>query len=348
MAEGVLRPAAAEVDLDALSANASALASMVAPAGLCAVVKADAYGHGAVAAASAALRGGATWLAVALVEEGIELRRAGIEAPVLVLSEAPADALRPLVAAGLVPTVYSREGLQALEEAAGGLSPAGRIDVHLKVDTGMHRVGAEPAAAVELAGAIDRSARLRVGGTWTHLAVADRPDDPFTATQLALFEEVLGRLHQMGIDPGVRHVANSAGALRPEARFDLVRCGIALYGYPPHPRLQACYPPLRRALRLTARVRSVACLPAGARPSYGRLRPLPRAATVANLPLGYADGVPWRLFASGAEVLVNGRRRPLAGAVTMDQMLVDCGDERVLPGDEVVLLGRQGEEEVSA
>jgi alanine racemase len=353
------RPAWADIDLAAVRHNAGVLCRLAGPAALCAVVKADGYGHGDLPVARAALAGGATWLAVALVEEGVTLRDGGIDAPILLLSEPPAEAMAEAVARGLVPTVYSRGGLEALGRVVGdgGLPP---LAVHLKVDTGMHRVGADAGDAGALADTIAADPRLRLGAVWTHLAVADGPgpdDRAFTRTQLQRFDAILAGLAAAGHRPGLTHVANSAGTIAvPESRRDLVRCGIALYGVAPTEALaeqlaSARGGRLRPVLSLRTRVTFVRDLDSGERPSYGRRRPLARRSTVATAPIGYADGVPRRLFDQGAEVLIRGTRRPLAGVVTMDQIVIDCGPvgaEPVAVGDEVVLLGRQGSEEVTA
>ena len=345
------RPAWAEVDLGAIRHNASLLASLVAPAGLCAVVKAAGYGHGSVPVARAALEGGATWLAVALVEEGAVLRRNGIDAPVLLLSEPPVDAMDEVVALALTPTLYTDQGVEAAAKAVASAG-APPIAVHVKVDTGMHRVGASGDGAVAVVQAVAERPELTFGGLWTHFAVADEPGNPFTDEQCARFDTVLSRLTAKGLRPPIVHAANSAGALaHPGARLDMVRCGIALYGVAPSPAIAAVQgvAGLRPALSLRARVSFVKRVGAGEAVSYGLRRPLEREATVATVPVGYADGVPWRLGVSGGEVLIGGRRRPLAGSVTMDQILVDCGDdEGVLPGDEVVLIGRQGTEQITA
>ena len=358
-----LRPAWAEIDLGAIRHNAALLRRLSAPAQLCAVVKADAYGHGAIPVSRAALDGGATWLAVALVEEGIALRDAGIDAPVLVLSEPPPEAMDALVANGLTPTVYTRAGVRALADAADGASSV--VRAHVKVDTGMHRVGADPADVAEVVGAVVGGAHLRFGGLWTHFAVADgsaAEDVEFTERQLARFAEARRVLAGAGLEAPLHHAANSAAAIAvPEARLDLVRCGIALYGLLPDPGMAGALERavglssepdavgLRPALSLKARVSLVRSLDEGERPSYGRRYPLPEASTVATVPIGYADGVPRRYFEGGGTVLAGGRRRPLAGAVTMDQIILDCGpDPEVRPGDEVVLIGRQGDHEVTA
>jgi alanine racemase len=344
------RPVWGEVDLEALRANARALVALAAPAAVLAVVKADAYGHGAVPAARAALDGGATWLGVALVEEGLRLREAGLDARVLVLSEPPAGAAEAVVAADLTPVVYTSAGIDALGAAVARASRGhDPLPVHLKVDTGMHRVGCAPADAVALAEKIAAHSELRFEGVCTHLAVADEPAHDYTAAQLGAFDAVLAELSERGLRPPVVHVANSAGLLaQPEAaRYDLVRLGIALYGVPPAPGL-ADRVALRPVLALKARVSHVKELPAGSRLSYGLRYEVTRPSVIATVPAGYADGVPRNLGLVGGAVLVRGSRYPIAGTVTMDQLMVDVGDDPVEVGDEVVLLGCQGDEEITA
>ncbi|MGH9045688.1 MAG: alanine racemase [Acidimicrobiales bacterium] len=355
MAEAALRPTWAEIDLEALASNVALLREVVAPAVLCAVVKADGYGHGAVRVSRTAIEAGASWLAVAVVDEGIELRAAGIEAPILLLSEPDVAAAEATIEHSITPTVATDEGLTALEGAAKafGVTTA----VHVKVDTGMHRVGVAPERLGVFADSVGRSAHLVLEGVFTHMAVADGPGDEdrmFTELQLDRFGQSLAELGSRGIEPPVRHAANSAAAIRyPSSRLDLVRTGIAIYGELPSAAVADALVAATAGLELQAvrsihsRVVAVRHLDAGERPSYGRLRPLRAASTVATVPIGYADGVPRRLFESGGEVLIGGRRRPLAGAVTMDQLVVDGGvDEGVAVGDEVVLLGRQGDERI--
>jgi len=360
-----LRPAWVEVDRSALTANVSYLARAVSPARVCAVVKADGYGHGAVQVAEAAVAGGASYLGVALAEEGHQLRQAGITTPVLVLSEPPAAAMEMVITDGLTPTLYTQRGLAALLSAArgrpvvrmaGSASPTGPVQlpvpVHLKVDTGMHRVGADGETLIHLAEAVTAHPELLLEGVFTHLAVADEPGDPYTARQLAVFDRVVGGLAQRGIRPALLHTANSAGGLLfPDARRDLVRAGIAVYGLAPAATLMAdpMVRPLRPVLSLKARVSYVKELDAGERLSYGLHYRLGQRSVIATVPLGYADGVPRRLFEVHGAVLIGGRRYPVAGAVTMDQITVDCGPGApVSAGDEVVLIGRQGGDEISA
>jgi alanine racemase len=359
MGKGRWRPAWAEVDLAAVRHNAALLAGLAGPARLSAVVKADGYGHGSVDVARAAVDGGAGWLAVALVEEGVVLREAGITAPILLLSEPPADAVGEAVARNLVPTVYTEQGIRSV--AAAAVASGAPVPVHLKIDTGMHRVGAEPAEAVSLADLIGAQAGVALQGVWTHLAVADgttQEDRRFTDEQLDRFDVSLVELAAAGHRPALVHAANSAGTIaHPRARRDLVRCGLAIYGELPDPSHRAVLADatdggrLQPALSLKAKVTYVRDLEEGERPSYGRRRPLPERSVVATAPIGYADGVPRRLFECGGEVLVGGTRRPLAGVVTMDQIVIDCGPPGPTApaiGDEVVLIGRQGDATVSA
>lgn len=343
------RPAWAGIDLGAIAHNVAELKRITAPALLCVVVKADGYGHGALEVSRVALAAGADALAVAMVSEGAELRDAGLDGPVLVLSETPADDLDVLVAEQLEPSVYSTTGVAELAAAAARVRPAVPVQVHLKVDTGMHRVGAAPRDALALAAAIDEARGLTLASVWTHCAVADEPGNPFTAEQLSRFHDVVDELEAAGLRPPLIHAANSAAALAcPPARLDLVRCGIAVYGLPPSPALSGAAD-LRPALSLSARVSFVKTVAAGECLSYGLRYRCERETIIATVPIGYADGVRRQLSAVGGEVLIAGRRRPLAGTVTMDQILVDCGDDMdVRPGDEVVLIGSQGGERITA
>lgn len=338
----------AEIDLDAVEHNVRVLRDVVRPAEVWAVVKANGYGHGAMTVARAALQAGVTGLCVALVHEGVELRSAGIDAPILVLSQQPPAALSSMVAADLTPTVYDRAMLDGVTAA---VRSAGRTDygVHVKVDTGMHRVGAEPHQAIRLATEVlARRPTLRLAGVFTHLAVADQPQQEFTAAQLARFDDVLRSLAAVGIDPGTVHVANSAGALaHPAARRHVVRAGIALYGIAPGPEIADRCGDLHPVMSLKSRVSYVKRVAAGERISYGLRYRFERAATVATVPIGYADGVRRAFGTSGGHVLIGGRRRPIAGVVTMDQLTVDCDEDDVDIGDEVVLIGAQGDERIT-
>ena len=343
-----LRPVWAEVDLGAVRENVRVLRALVEPAAVCAVVKADGYGHGAVEVSRAALEAGAAWLAVALVEEGVELRDAGIDAPVLVLSEPVPAAAETVVAYRLTPVVYTATGIDALAKAVLAHGGHGPLGVHLKVDTGMHRVGCDPAEAVDLAAHVVDRAELRLAGVCTHFAVADEPDNAYTDAQQHTFDEVLDAMRARGLPTGIVHACNTAGAIaRPGARYDMVRIGIGIYGVAPAPALAGLVD-LVPALSVKARVSHVQALPAGARVSYGLRYETPRPTRVATVPIGYADGVPRELSHTGGEVLIGGRRCPIAGTVTMDQLMVDVGDAPVDVGDEVVLIGSQGAERITA
>ena len=334
----------AEIDLGAIAHNIGVVRAAAAPSAVWAVVKANGYGHGAVPVARAASGAGATGLCVALAQEGSELRAAGIEGRIIVLSEQPPDLLPSIVRDRLELTVYSAGQLRAL-------AAAGAVDhpVHLKIDTGMHRVGARPADAVALAQEIDDCPATRLAGVLTHFAVADEPDDPYTATQWAVFERVLDEVGRAGIVVEEVHAANSAGALaHPVARASFVRAGIAVYGLSPGPGVDHLAAELRPAMSLRARVSFVKRVPAGAGISYGLRHRLAQDSTIATLPLGYADGVPRRLHSCGGEVLVGGKRRPIVGVITMDQLMVDCGDDDIAVGDEAVLIGEQGSERITA
>ncbi|HWC37831.1 MAG TPA: alanine racemase, partial [Acidimicrobiales bacterium] len=271
MPEGRFRGSWADVDLDALRHNASVLRRLAAPADLCAVVKAAGYGHGAVPIARAALEGGASRLAVVTVEEGIELRQEGIDAPVLLLPEIGPDALPEALAHRLTPTIYTDAGLEAARHAVSSTGHSD-IPIHVKVDTGMHRLGADQADAVALAQAVDDAAGLELEGLWTHLAVADEPDDPYTDDQCSRLEAVRAKLAEVGVVPSLVHAANSAGTIgHPRSRYDMVRCGISLYGYVPDPSLAPVLDragvQLRPVLSLRARVSITRSLDEGERPS---------------------------------------------------------------------------------
>jgi alanine racemase len=352
--EGVRRPAWAEISTSAVGHNVRAIKHVIGDVQLCAVVKANAYGHGAPIVAAAAVDAGADFLAVAIVDEGIELREHGITVPVLVLAEIPAATIRDAWAHDLVLTIGSPAGARdavAIAEQLGG-----RHRVHVKVDTGMHRMGVVPEQIAEVFDVLAGSPAIDVEGLYTHFSVAggaSAADRAFTRAQIACFNDVMDELAARQALPRVVHAANTAGTLaHPDARYSMARVGIALYGYLPSDWLASALNEvdehLEAVLTLRARVVAVRRVAADARPSYGRRRLAERDTTVVTVPFGYADGFPRRLFDAGAHVLINGQRYPLAGDVTMDQLVVDVGDDDVKLGDEVVLLGRQGTESISA
>ncbi len=338
----MLRPTWAEVDLGAIRANTTVLVEHIAPAALMAVVKADGYGHGAATVARAVLDAGATSLAVALVEEGLALRDAGIDAPILVLSEVPADGCEAAIDAELDLTVTTRDGIANIVR----LSSARQPRLHLKIDTGMHRVGCAPSDAVGLALELVSNG-LELVGVWSHLATADDPKSSSTEHQITLFSETLEQLRAAGIEWDSTHIANSAGGLAHSAsRFDIVRCGITLYGAAPSRDLEGLVA-LQPAMSLHSRISAVRDIDAGEAVSYGGRWTATSKTRIATVPIGYADGVPRRLGLVGGRVLVGGSMCNIRGVVTMDQLMIEVPDDVAL-GDEVVLLGSQGSESITA
>jgi alanine racemase len=342
--------ALARIDLGAVERNCAHLAAQLeGGAELCAVVKADGYGHGALPVATAAVEAGASWLGVATLEEALELRTGGISAPVLSWLHLPGDDFGPAIAAGVDLSVSSRDHLAAV---LAGARQAGRpVRLHLKVDTGLSRNGAQPAVWSDL---LDDAAKAAANGTaevvavWSHLAHADAPGHPTLDRQAARLTVAWQAARDRGLAP-IRHLANSAATLsRPDLHFDVVRPGIAVYGLDPMDRPVA-QSPLRPAMTLQARVALVKRVPAGEGVSYGHEWTTPRATTLALLPIGYADGVARRLNRDGRmRVLLGGAIRPVVGRVCMDQIVVDCGDAAVREGDRAVLFGPGAEGEPTA
>jgi len=339
------RWARAEVDLEAVRRNVRTLKGRTRPGTLfMAVVKADGYGHGAIPVARAALGAGADRLGVATVDEALRLREAGIEAPVHLLSEPPGSAIDLIIEHGLTPTVTTRAFAGALGRAGAVLG----IDIpyHLKIDTGMNRIGVPAAEAHEFAATIDGFPGLRLEGTMTHFATADVPGDWDFETQVERFSSALARMRDEGIDPGIVHAANSpATILHPEAHFDMVRCGIAIYGL--HPSRDTCGEiELAPAMSVIARATLVKKVGMGEGVSYGLTWRAVAPTTIATLPLGYADGV-HRVLSNNMEVLLGGVRCAQVGRVCMDQLMVEV--PRGVAADEVdeaVLVGAQGSERI--
>jgi alanine racemase len=305
------------------------------------VVKGNGYGHGAVPAARAALEGGATWLAVSSIPEGLELRKAGITQPILNLGYTPQAALSVAVAAKLALTVYDRAGLALLKTAAT------EIAVHVKVDSGMHRLGATPEEGIRLATEVHADPHLRLDGFWTHFADADH-DLAFTTQQLRIFLDARAALIRSGVTGFISHAANSAATLRlPEARLDLVRAGLILYGVRPVASWTDL-PMLRPALTWQTIVTNVVSLTAGETVGYGRRFTAKQPARVATIAAGYADGLQWRAAERGGAI-VRGTRVPFAGSISMDQAALDVGAvPNVQVGDVVTLIGRDGDATMSA
>ncbi|MGQ0839112.1 alanine racemase [Actinokineospora sp.] len=323
MADQMIPRAEVTVDLDLLRHNVALLAARAGGAETMAVVKADGYGHGAVPVARAALSAGATWLGSCSLAEALALRAAGITAPVLAWLDIADTDLSAAVSAGVDVSVSSVDQLRGLSGAR----------VHLKIDTGLCRNGCPRARWAELVAAAAGSDN-EVYAIWSHLACADEPDNPATDRQAERFAEA----YQVALDAGLaprRHLANSAATLnRPDLHFDLVRVGIAMYGLNPLPQQED----LRPAMTFRSSVALLKRVPAGESVSYGQTWTADRDTTLALVPVGYADGIP-RALSGRFEVLLAGKRRPVRGRVCMDQIVVDCGDDDVYLGDEVVLFG---------
>lgn len=344
--EGPIRPLAATVDLSRIRGNVRFLKGLTPPdCSFMAVVKANGYGHGDVQAARAALDGGADCLGVALVEEALRLRGAGFDCPIFVLFEPPTRAANAVVENHLTCGVYTLQWAQALSEASRLKStPA---TVHIKVDTGMRRVGVYPEGVGGFAGAIGQMPGLDVEGIYTHLAMSADPGNPFNERQLGLFEEsadvaerVLGRAL-------LRHAASSGAIMAiPRSHYDMVRAGIAIYGLHPSDAF-ADVTRLKPAMSLTGRISYVKKVTAGDGISYGLTYAPSRDAYIATLPVGYADGVS-RLLTGRGEVLINGVRRPIVGVVCMDLCMAELGDEPVEGDVPFVVIGAQGSEEITA
>ncbi len=332
---------ACRIDLDAIRDNVATLTARAPNAALMAVVKANGYGHGMVPAARAALDGGATWLGVAVLDEAFGLRAAGITAPVLAWllgpGEAVADAIRRHIDIG----VYGEPGLRQAEAAAAEVGAPARV--HLKVDTGLSRGGATAADWPALVGAAAKAAAegtVEVVGIWSHFAYADAPGHPTIGRQVARFRDAAEVARHVGVRPQLRHLANSAATLTlPDAHFDLVRPGIAIYGISPGTDLGTpAELGLRPAMTLTGRVALVKRVAAGEGVSYGHRYTTWRDTRLALVPLGYADGIP-RAASNTGEALLGGRRRRIAGAVCMDQVVFDVGEDPVVAGEEAVFFG---------
>lgn len=338
----------AEVHTGLIQHNVAIVREAIGDVPVWAVVKANGYGHGSVPVAQAALAGGASGLCVALVDEGVALRRAGIQAPILLLSEQPPEMAELIVGYQLTPTITTTMGAASIAMAASQADR--RVDVHIKVDTGMHRVGVSPAEVLSLVQFVKSYESLRIQGLYTHFAVADEPAHPANAAQLDAFNDVVSLLDARGVQPEMIHAANSAAALaNPAARFNMVRVGIATYGLQPGPGVADLCRGLIPAMSIKARVSALRWVKAGEAVSYGLRRVVAEETLIATVPIGYADGVPRLLTDAGIPVLINGKPRTIAGTITMDQLMVDCGrDSSVSIGDEVVLLGRQGEHVVTA
>lgn len=344
--EAALRPAWVDVDLEALEHNLRVLRERIeatSGAKSMAVVKADAYGHGAVGVSRVLESAGVDWLGVALLEEGAEIRRAGVKLPILVLGTARPSKISLYRRYRLTPTVSSLAELALWRDwTAGQTTPQ---PIHLKVNTGMSRLGVqidEVPAALEM---IRSHPMLHLAGLLSHFAEADDPESPRNVLQEERFASVLELLGEEERSSAMIHMANSAAALhRPGSRYDLVRLGLAVYGLDPMGLPESG---LRPVMSVRARIVQLREVPAGTPVSYGGRTVVQRRSRIAVVPVGYADGYAWRLTGK-AEALVRGRRVPIAGSVTMDMTLLDVTETGAELGDEVVLLGRQEAEEITA
>ncbi len=338
-------PVWAEIDLAALRHNVAVLRNMASAAEFMGVVKGYAYGHGNPACALAMVEAGADRLGVARVAEALHLREAGIEVPIHVFTEPPPDAAATIVENGLTATVYSEEFARVLSGAAAAADTT--VPVHVKVDTGMHRVGFLVDDVVDAVATLRSFPGIRIEGAWSHLAVADVPDHPFTRKQLDLFADVTGKIESIGVELRYRHIANSAATLSlPESHLDVVRCGVASYGLWPGARLEG-RADLRPVMSLKARLSMVKGVPAGEALSYGLRYELAEPARIVTVPAGYADGYDRRLSGRG-DVVIDGKRYRVSGTVCMDQFMVDVGDDEIELGTTATLIGPDGPERVTA
>jgi alanine racemase len=350
----------AEIDLDAIAHNVRQLRHITDPkARLMAVVKADAYGHGVTQVSRRVLESGADVLAVARLHEGIELRRAGFDVPVLIFGYTPPSLAAGIIKYDLTQTVWSYQTAQALSAAAVASNRS--IKIHLKIDTGMGRLGLltdglRPPAqdpnsirkATREVQAIAKLAGLELEGIYTHFATADSADKVYALKQFELFMDFLNELQQAGLTIPVRHAANSAAIIDlPQTHLDMVRPGISIYGLYPSDEVDKSRISLKPAMALKARVVHLKKVPAGFSISYGCTHKTRTPTTIASVPVGYADGFS-RLLSSRGHMLVGGHRAPIVGRVCMDQTMLDVGHiPDVDIEDEVVIFGRQGDEMIS-
>jgi alanine racemase len=343
--EHVMRDSRAVIDLSAVADSIRGIAKLVGGGvGVMAVVKADGYGHGAVRVTRTVLSSGASRLAVAYVQEALELREAGISAPVLILGNAPADSAETVIRHDLVQSVCDTVLPRALAALASADRPA---RVHVKVDTGMGRIGVMPEDTPDYVSFLRTLPNLIVEGIFTHFPKSDEADQAFTNGQIETFTGLLGELSARGIDIPLRHMANSGGVLAfPASYLNLVRPGIMIYGLYPSKEVARTIA-LREAMSLMTRIRFLKRVPPGTPISYGGTYVTKEAAMVATLPIGYADGYR-RLLSNRYEALVRGVRAPVIGRVCMDMTMIDVTHVRgARVGDEVVLMGRQGDQEIS-
>ncbi len=340
------RPTWAEIDLDALVGNLAVVRSRTGPRPILAVVKADAYGHGAARIARTFEEEGIAWLGVALPEEGVELREAGVGRPIFVLGGFAPPQADLLLAHQLTPAIYRPDQVEALARAASNRGI--RAAAHIKIDSGMGRLGV-PAADLSafLAALQPWAERIEIEGVFSHLSVADDPRDPYTTRQISVFHDAVETIRQAGMNPSLIHLANSAAVIdHPPAWLTLVRPGLILYGYPPSDRMSAVS--IHPVLSLRSRIIYVKEVPKGTSIGYGRTFIAERDCRIATLAIGYDDGLP-RLLSNRGHILLGGRRAPIVGRISMDLTTVDISHlDGVALGDEAILLGSAGEEHLGA
>ena len=338
------RPTCAEIDLHAIANNVRAIRKRVHPAEVMAVVKANGYGHGAIPVARTALNAGATWLGVALLEEGIALRKSGITAPILVFGGLFENQIDAYLAHDLQMTLYDARLAESIAQRARAVHKTAAV--HVKFDTGMGRVGitSEPIAFLQHTASLSN---ISILGLYTHLSSSDEVDLSYAHAQLKRFRAIIAEARAQGIAPRWLHAANSGAILGiPEAHFNLVRAGVMLYGYYPSVEVEKSVA-LQPAMRMITRVLFLKKVSAGTFISYNRTFQAPRDSVLATLPLGYADGF-LRRFSNNMHVLIRGCACPVVGRVCMDQIIVDVTEvSDIAVGDEVVLMGRQGRAEIS-
>ena len=343
------RPVWAEIDLDSIAHNLQEFRRILpAQTQMMAVVKADAYGHGAYHVAQTALQSGASWLAVALVEEGICLRRKGISAPLLLLGISAPGTERAVVEHDLRPMLCTVESARRFSECGQAMQRVVRF--HLKLDTGMGRVGVRPDDLPALLDALRELPNLDMEGVFTHFAKADETDKTYSRLQLRRFQDGLSLIERAGFAPRLRYLANSAGAMElPDAHADMARIGISLYGMYPSMDVDPAIVDLKPVLCWKTRVAHLKTLPPGEAVSYGGLFMTQRPTVVATLPVGYADGFRRRLWTKNWSVLIRDQRAPIIGRICMDMCMIDVTDiPGAAVGDDVVLIGSQGAETILA
>lgn len=332
------RGAWAEINLDAIAHNVQVAKANLKPSTkLCAVVKADAYGHGAVRVAQEAARNGADFLAVALLQEAVKLREAGIDLPILILGSMLPEVADLVVRYDISQAVFDEERLYALNEAA--LKQKTKAKIHIKIDTGMHRIGVHVRDAGSFAKLAASLPGIEIEGTFSHFATADWDDKEYAAYQFGRFQEALTAIEEVGVNPGIRHIANSAALSElQEYQMDMVRQGITLYGLHPAHMIE-CYKGFEPVMTVKTKISFIKELPAEATIGYGRTYALDRPSIIATLPIGYADGVSRRLSNKGY-MIINEEKAPIVGRVCMDQVMLDVTDiPDVKVGDEVIVFG---------